>query len=208
MEAHFAGAVPQACHGAVRWGQPHPGAAHHPRRSGVPATISVQALTLDWPYRLLAVLLVIPTGPVWRESWKEELSLDGWPSRTQTTCLEPGSCKTLGIRHLKSAYLNLSLLSSHNTYRDRIPVQGHKRCPFFPRRHGKLEKAALRENYTNNSGRLAKGLWTGVRPETMGSVGPGHWLTEAQRSLDFGCQRTRGEWTGGYGLLTDVELVS
>lgn len=75
--------------------------------------------------------------------------------------------------------------------------------------HGKLEKAALRENYTNNSNRLAKGLRTGrVRPETMGSVGPNDWLTEAQRSLEFGCERTRGEWTGGCGLLTDVELVS
>lgn len=212
MEANFAGALPQACHGAVRWGQQHPGAARHPHRSGVPATIPVQALTLDWPDRLLVVLLVISRGHIWLESRKEELRLDGWPSSTEikvAPCPEPESCETLGPQHLKSEYFNLSVLSSHNTSRDCTPVQAQKRCLFFPRGHRKLEKAALRENYTNNSDRLAKRPWTGrVRRETMGSAGPSDWSTDAQRSLEFGCQRTRGGWTDGYGLLTDVELVS
>lgn len=72
-----------------------------------------------------------------------------------------------------------------------------------------MEKAALRENYTNDGNGLAKVPWTGrVRPETVGSVGPNDWPTEARRSLEFGCRRTRGEGTGGCGLLKAVELVS
>lgn len=144
---------------------------------------------------------MISRGHVWLESCEEGLSLDGWPSRTQTKavpCLEPESRKTFGLQHLKSEYFNRSVLSLHNNSGDCAPVEAR-------RGHEKLEKAALRENYTNNSDRLAKGLWTGrVRPEMMGCVGPNDWLMDARRSLEFGWQRTRGEWTGGYRWLIDV----
>lgn len=87
-------------------------------------------------------------------------------------------------------------ISSNITSRDCIaPTRAQTKCLLAFRKHGKLKKAALREDYRND------GEGSGRVP--LGAVGPvvsGVWLTEAHKRLKFGCRRTSGQWTDGGGL--------
>lgn len=164
MEANATGTVQEAHHGAVRWGKPHSRAAHHPCCSGILAGIPIQALTA-LSRRLLMVLLLLSSGHVLPGSYKEEClaarSHQGALSKTssQWTRTNAAPCTGLkGCKMIHKHYLHgeeqadpTFSISSNITSRDcTAPTCAQTKCLLAFRKHGKLKKAALREDYRND----------------------------------------------------------
>lgn len=87
-------------------------------------------------------------------------------------------------------------ISSNITSRDcTAPARAQTKCLLAFRKHGKLKKAALREDYRNDGEGSVRVLLGAAEP-----VVSGVWPTDAHKCLKFGCGRTSGQWSDGGGL--------
>lgn len=222
MAADTAGAMQEAHHGALRWGEPCSRPASHTCRPGLPVGISLQTITsLSCKVFLVLFLIsrrqLLPSSGGTQECFVKSAHpvLDVkteslWIRTKAAPCFELRNGKTFNRGHYHHSEVKVGSsptgsmldISTYITSRDLTSTCTQTKRILVLRKKEKLKNAALRENYrpdgANEVTKELLGSNVTVVSETLGSVNGFLRPPEAQKYLRViyeGTLKAPTEWT-------------